>query len=351
MQPDHLILIGDFAPLTLSMLADINHAAGLSKTLHIIIQTPNHVPLPCGRTPTLADAVRWVQMACQSFGFIKIHTFGSLALPDMSFDYRNNTQLTKHQFLAICQALNITAHTTMLGIKSSHKDTLHPFELALPKHDHASNYDDELVQNNPLAYFHQLSAVCRYFYTQTVCIVGGESSGKTTLVQKLANYYGASIAPEMGRLYTHSHLGGSELALQYSDYASIAINHANAIETARTTASSAVTLVDTDFATTQAFCEIYEGQTHPLVAEFAKQMRLDFTIYLDNNVAWVADGMRRLGDDHQRSLFANKLLEILARYDISYHIINDTDYHKRYLQALSLIDNHIFNHFTKIHDN
>ncbi|WP_204322041.1 hypothetical protein, partial [Streptococcus pneumoniae] len=81
----HLILIGDFAPLTLSMLADINHAAGLSKTLHIIIQTPNHAPLPCGRTPTLADAVRWVQMACQSFGFIKIHTFGSLALPDMSF--------------------------------------------------------------------------------------------------------------------------------------------------------------------------------------------------------------------------------------------------------------------------
>lgn len=46
MQPDHLILIGDFAPLTLSMLADINHAAGLSKTLHIIIQTPNHAPLP-----------------------------------------------------------------------------------------------------------------------------------------------------------------------------------------------------------------------------------------------------------------------------------------------------------------
>ena len=133
MQPDHLILIGDFAPLTLSMLADINHAAGLSKTLHIIIQTPNHAPLPCGRTPTLADAVRWVQMACQSFGFIKIHTFDSLALPDMSFDYRNNTHLTNHQFLAICQALNITAHTTMLGIKSSHKDTLHPFELALPK--------------------------------------------------------------------------------------------------------------------------------------------------------------------------------------------------------------------------
>lgn len=178
MQPDHLILIGDFAPLTLSMLADINHAAGLSKTLHIIIQTPNHVPLPCGRTPTLFDAVRWVQMACQSFGFIKIHTFGSLALPDMSFDYRNNTQLTKHQFLAICQALNITAHTTMLGIKSSHKDTLHPFELALPKHDHASNYDDELVQNNPLAYFHQLSAVCRYFYTQRFVLLAVKAQGK-----------------------------------------------------------------------------------------------------------------------------------------------------------------------------
>ena len=71
MQPDHLILIGDFAPLTLSMLADINHAAGLSKTLHIIIQTPNHAPLPCGRTPTLADAVRWVQMVVNHLVLLK----------------------------------------------------------------------------------------------------------------------------------------------------------------------------------------------------------------------------------------------------------------------------------------
>ena len=67
MQPDHLILIGDFAPLTLSMLADINHAAGLSKTLHIIIQTPNHVPLPRGRTPTL------FLMRCVGFRWLVNH--------------------------------------------------------------------------------------------------------------------------------------------------------------------------------------------------------------------------------------------------------------------------------------
>ena len=103
----------------------------------------------------------------------------------MSFDYRNNTQLTKHQFLAICQALNITAHTTMLGIKSSHKDTLHPFELALPKHDHASNYDDELCKTIHWLIFINCLPSAAIFIPKRFALVGGESSGKTTLVQNL----------------------------------------------------------------------------------------------------------------------------------------------------------------------
>ena len=316
------LLIGDFAPLHLGHLADINHAAGIADTLHIVITPPAHRPLPSGRTANLQDVARWVQVACQQFSFVKVHTIQSLGL-DIVFDYQEDTRLDDGQLSQVCQALAIDMTSTQV-YQANLDAGLQSQRMAICQH--------------PLQHFDQLAPACRYFYTQTVCIVGGESSGKTTLIHKLANHYGANIALEMGRLYTHSHLGGTELGLQYSDYLPIAINHAKAIMNATANATAPITLIDTDFATTQAFCEVYENRTHPVVASLADHFRADFTIYLDNNVTWVADGMRRLGDTKARSHFAQTLLDILARHDIRHHVINDADYHERYQQAVSWID-------------
>lgn len=60
---------------------------------------------------------------------------------------------------------------------------------------------------------------------------------------------------------------------------------------------------------------------------------------LDNNVKWVADGMRRLGDESDRSRFENRLIQIANAHNIALHIIDNTNYHNRYLKAVTLIDN------------
>ncbi len=327
------LLIGDFAPLHLGHLADINDASKLANTLHIVITAPAGIATPSGRTPNLSDVARWVQVACQHFAFVRVHTVASLGLSSVDFDYRSSRH-ANHSIDAICQALQLD--DVIIASKHPLSQSTYPTAII------AATLDDGLmIQTNPLMNFDRLAPACRYFYTQTVCIVGGESSGKTTLIHKLANHYGATVALEMGRLYTHSHLGGTELGLQYSDYLSIAINHAKAITDATAAATAPITLIDTDFATTQAFCEVYEKRTHPVVASLADNFRLDFTIYLDNNVAWVADGMRRLGDTKARSHFAQTLLDILARHDIRHHVIDDDNYHARYQQAVLWIDTHI----------
>lgn len=320
----HVLLIGDFSPLTLDHLTDIHHAASLGDTVHIIITQPASRPLPSGRNATISDVARWVQVSCQAFDFVKVHTKDSLGVP-VAFDYQHDAALDDAQFVKLCQSLTI--------------DTASALVYHSPNPIRSSDRRMAIC-HQPLRHFDQLAPACRYFYTQTVCIVGGESSGKTTLIHKLCNHYGASVALEMGRLYTHSHLGGTELGLQYSDYLPIAINHAKAIMDATANATAPITLIDTDFATTQAFCEVYENRTHPVVASLADELRMDLTLYLDNNVAWVADGMRRLGGT-ARSHFAQKLLDILARHHISHHIINDPQYHQRYLQAVSLIDDYL----------
>lgn len=63
---------------------------------------------------------------------------------------------------------------------------------------------------------------------------------------------------------------------------------------------------------------------------------------LDNNVKWVADGMRSLGSDDERSAFSNTLIRLFDKHQITPHIINDKDYHSRYLSAVRFIDDVIF---------
>ena len=204
------------------------------------------------------------------------------------------------------------------------------------------DFDSYAIARNPVAYWSALHPQARSDYTKTVAIVGGESSGKTTLVHKLANYYGASFALEMGRVYVGTDLGGTEIGLQYSDYGPIALHHAQAIRDATSIATAPVTIIDTDFVTTQAFCEEYEGRTHPFVAACINEFRLDHTIMLDNNVPWIDDGMRSLGTPEARGRFEARLLDIFARHDIKPHMIDQPDYEARYQQALLFIDQYIY---------
>lgn len=293
------IVAATFAPLTLADLQYLNQLVGAVDTLHLLVLADK------ANSVTPQDVARWLQVSYTGFDFVKVHTASSLNLP---------TTATAKQLIDAVQA-DLPATATV-------------FDLP----------------DNPSAAFTDLALACRYFYAHKIAIVGGESSGKTTLIHKLANHFGASITPEMGRLYTHSHLGGTEVGLQYSDYPVIANNHADAIFRACDRSTSPVVLIDTDFVTTQAFCQTYERQTHPMLDAFIRQYhpdsddphRIMHTIYLDNNVAWVADGMRRLGN--QRSAFAQTLLSLYQQHQIPLHIINHHNYHERYAQATAIVE-------------
>ncbi len=95
------------------------------------------------------------------------------------------------------------------------------------------------------------------------------------------------------------HLGGDEIALQYSDYDKIALGHAQYIDFAVKYANK-VAFIDTDFVTTQAFCKKYEGREHPFVQALIDEYRFDLVILLENNTPWVADGLRSLGSSVDR---------------------------------------------------
>lgn len=341
---DSGVFIGIFEPLHLGHLRSILAAAGVCKQLHIVI-VPNPSPNPDFKI-TLQDKARWLQMACAELPFIQIRILDSLELPvhEPQDNIHVDTELTNQKLNFVIETLALPPDSVLFT------DAAHPLAnpdiapnliLKVMTTPNEPEFNAQAIAKNPIANWDAIHPVARRDYTKTVAIVGGESSGKTTLVYKLANYYGASLALEMGRLYVGTDLGGSEIGLQYSDYAPIALNHASAIREARANATAPITLVDTDFVTTQAFCEEYEGRTHPFVAACIDEFRLDFTIMLDNNTPWVADGMRSLGSTDARARFEQRLLDIFERHQITPFLIDKPDYDARYFEAIAFIDKFI----------
>ena len=339
------LMIGHFEPLHLGQMRSILAAAGQAKSLHIVI-TKHPSPHPDFYI-TLQDKARWLQMACANLPFIHIHTTKEIALPlherfdDVIIDIATSNSKLQH----LTDALSLPKDT-VLFVADNHPlaqpELCEQLLMPVATTPLQPEFDSYAIARNPVAHWLALHPQARGNYTKTIAIVGGESSGKTTLVHKLANYYGATFALEMGRLYVGTDLGGSEVGLQYSDYGPIALNHAQAIRIATANATAPVTIVDTDFVTTQAFCEEYEGRNHPLVSACINEFQLDHTIMLDNNTPWVADGMRSLGDTESRGRFEQRLLEIFDRHNIDPHLIDKPDYDARYQEAIAFIDEHIY---------
>lgn len=343
------LMIGHFEPLHLGQMRSILAAAGQAKNLHIVIT--KHPSAHPDFYITLQDKARWLQMACAELPFIHIHTTKEIELPihDSFDEMRDEASIdiaaSNAKLQRLADILNVPADT-VLFVAENHPLAQNPVrqQLSMPvvTTPLQAEFNSAAIARNPVAYWSAIHPQARGDYTKTVAIVGGESSGKTTLVHKLANYYGASFVLEMGRLYVGTDLGGSEIGLQYSDYGPIALNHAQAIREATANATAPVTIIDTDFVTTQAFCEEYEGRNHPFVGASINEFRLDHTIMLDNNTPWIADGMRSLGSEESRGRFEERLLDIFYRHSIDPHLIDKPDYDARYREAITFIDEHVY---------
>ncbi|RWS36487.1 multifunctional transcriptional regulator/nicotinamide-nucleotide adenylyltransferase/ribosylnicotinamide kinase NadR, partial [Erwinia amylovora] len=104
------------------------------------------------------------------------------------------------------------------------------------------------IRQDPFQYWEYIPTEVKPFFVRTVAILGGESSSKSTLLNKLANIFNTTSAWELGRDYVFSHLGGDEMALQDSDYDKIARGQAQYIDFAVKYANRGAFL-DTDFVT------------------------------------------------------------------------------------------------------
>ena len=201
------------------------------------------------------------------------------------------------------------------------------------------------VRNDPYKYWDFIPRASRELLVPKIVIAGGESSGKTIMTDRLSQLYATTSVWEYGRTITETELGGDESALQYKHYADIVSGHYQDLKFAATNANK-VLFSDTDFVATQAFCMTYEGRQHPSVQDKIENVRFDLTILLNNNVEWVDDGMRMIGEETERQKFQTLLKSLYIVNNIPFVEISASDYEVRYEVCKMVVKEFLENNIT-----
>lgn len=167
----------------------------------------------------------------------------------------------------------------------------------------------------------------------TVCLVGAESTGKTTLAQNLARHFHTVWIPEYGRIYAEGKLHLPDYSTWHThEFADIARAQTALIKQLSPRANKYL-FIDTDAFATSIWHRRYMNSRSPAVERLAKKTLADFYLVTAPDVAFVQDGTR--DGEHIREWMHETFLSELERLKKPYAVITGP-YEERLERALEV---------------
>lgn len=182
--------------------------------------------------------------------------------------------------------------------------------------------------------------ICRPYYVKRVLVVGGESTGKSTLVQNLAIAYNTNYVREIGR--DTCEIAGGEEYMNVGDlYENLLLQKTEEIEAAKY--SNKILFIDTDALTTKFYAGFLLDDSSEIknCSNLANAItdinRFDLVLFLEPTVEFVQDGTRSEEIASDRERYSNIIKQLFDAHNIKYHCING-DYLDRFNTAKDLIE-------------
>ncbi|HYE73218.1 MAG TPA: AAA family ATPase, partial [Blastocatellia bacterium] len=148
------------------------------------------------------------------------------------------------------------------------------------------------VRTDPFAMWEYLEPPVRGYYAKRVCLVGAESTGKTTLAQALAERYKTVWVPEYGREYSEIKLMKGESDWTSDEFTHIARRQCE-LENELARQANRILICDTDAFATSIWHRRYIGERSLEVERIATEHRRpDLYLLTDVSIPFVQDGTR-----------------------------------------------------------
>jgi HTH-type transcriptional repressor of NAD biosynthesis genes len=164
-----------------------------------------------------------------------------------------------------------------------------------------------------------------------VTLFGAESTGKTTLANRLARHFVTVVAPEYGRTYTEIH---GQDACSKQDMLKIAKGHLKLRREAERGAYR-VLFEDTDPVITAVWSDTLAGGRDKWFDRFKDYPNL--YLLCDIDMPWVKDGVRYFGDPEERKKFHLACEAELNKLKVRYITLGG-DPEQRLTAAIAAVD-------------
>ena len=181
------------------------------------------------------------------------------------------------------------------------------------------------IRQHPLAHWEHIPLPVRPYFVKRISLFGPESTGKSTLTQRLAAHFETLWVPEYARGWLEPRQGQVQL-----DDMDIISRGQRASEEALARQANRRLFCDTDPSATLLWSQELFGTCPPQLRE--RVGRYDLTLLCAPDVPWVADCVRYRPEDRQE--FWQRCLDLLTREDRKVVHLRG-DWEARWQQALA----------------
>lgn len=194
------------------------------------------------------------------------------------------------------------------------------------------------IRTNPHKYWEFIPLHIKPYFKRKITIMGPESTGKTTLMKKLAEHFNGDMVLEYGREYTDEYPAST---IDVEDFESIAEQHSDNIYDIIQHGYRPLVFIDTEAITTKLFGKMYLGDKfksdyiEKIIDNQHDRFNLDLVLVCDIDVPWVDDGTRDFPNDRHKHLDLIKR-ELYSR-GIQFYNISGT-YEERFDLAKKIIE-------------
>jgi NadR type nicotinamide-nucleotide adenylyltransferase len=183
-----------------------------------------------------------------------------------------------------------------------------------------------MIRQNPQAYWQDINRVFRRQFSKVVTVMGSASTGKTTLVRRLARSINAPFSEEYARHYQeHANLTDDELEM--ADYARLITGQydANSREI-NSPANQGIVFLDTDAIVTRVYAKLYlsqadQMQLEPLFQQTIRDERMDLILVVPPITTYIEDGFRNMAWESSRNAFHEELMRQLAEFNLMDRVV------------------------------
>ncbi|MBO4870180.1 MAG: AAA family ATPase, partial [Clostridia bacterium] len=194
------------------------------------------------------------------------------------------------------------------------------------------------IRRDPYAHWDWLPNVVRPYYVKKVLLMGGESTGKSTLTINLANRFNTNFIDEAGREI--SERSGTDMLMLSSDFTEILLQHKlNEIKAAQQ--SNKVLFIDTDALITQFYMAFLDDpgieKNKALSDAVDKVNEYDLILFLEPDVEFVQDGDRSEVIRDDREKYSEQIKELLRSHGRTFVTVSGS-YQERYETAVKEVN-------------